>query len=307
MKSSMSFSKKTLFSQSVSSASMSRVLRRMRFRLSLFLSQEHRLVYQPQRIFGDVCRGVGPRHALSGFLHPFKANWLIEQRGNLPGGDRQVVAADGRAGFEEVIGVAFFLTRNGIDQHHRQSASERLRSGEAAGFANQEISGSHVLIHLGSEANGAKAGRDSWQCASLARQCFQALAHFFGFAGDSHNLPGTTQLEQAAHDLFDGPDAFSACCKQDYRRSGVKAEVLARRVTVYGFGEEWIDGNASDAQLFAGNSDGSQVLGGFRKRYVIAVDRAAKPQRVDVIVRDYDGIAGAQFLLGDEPGENLAG
>jgi hypothetical protein len=55
------------------------------FSLSLFLSREHPSVYQRQRIFGDVCRGVGTRHALSGFLHPFKSNWLIEQRGNLSG------------------------------------------------------------------------------------------------------------------------------------------------------------------------------------------------------------------------------
>src|SRR6266436_4414671 len=56
MKSSMRFSKKTLFSHRVSSASMSRVLRRM-FSLSLFLLQEHRSVYQRQRVLGDAFRG----------------------------------------------------------------------------------------------------------------------------------------------------------------------------------------------------------------------------------------------------------
>src|SRR5713226_2707079 len=68
MKSSMRFSKKTLFSQSVSSASISSVLRRIVFRQPL-LARESMSVYQCQGVLGDLRGGVGPTHAACRVLH----------------------------------------------------------------------------------------------------------------------------------------------------------------------------------------------------------------------------------------------
>src|SRR6202158_2250261 len=124
MKSSMSFSKKTLFSHSVSSASMSKVLRRMRFFVSPYLRMKVMSVYQRQSVLSDLRGGVEAGQAASGLLHLFEASRIVEQRGNLPGGYGQIVAADGGACFQQMIGVTFFLAGNRLDQNHWERACQ---------------------------------------------------------------------------------------------------------------------------------------------------------------------------------------
>src|ERR1700730_7391331 len=87
----------------------------------------------------------------------------------------------------------------------------------------------------------------------------------------------------------------------------IEVQMFASEVAVHRSGEKRIDGNASDAQFFARDSDGGHVFGGLWKRDVVAIDGATEPKGVDVIVGNHDGIAGAQLFLGDKPSENLAG
>jgi len=49
------------------------------------------------------------------------------------------VATNGGTGFEQVIGVAKFLAGNGFDEGHGQVAGEGFGSGEAAGFADEQV------------------------------------------------------------------------------------------------------------------------------------------------------------------------
>src|SRR5437868_13122865 len=116
MKSSMSFSKKTLFSQSVSSASISSVWRRIESG-----SPPHgrgSIVYQRQRVVRDGSSSAGSSHGSRGFLHAFQSLRIIEQCANFPGRYGKVVAADRGARFQQVVGIALFLAGNGFDQSH---------------------------------------------------------------------------------------------------------------------------------------------------------------------------------------------
>src|SRR6266571_7703888 len=102
MKSSISFSKNTLFSQSVSSASISSVCRRIELGHRRRSRREPlppaffpaSLVYQPEGIFGDGGSGAGPAQALRGLTHPHQACGIIQQGRNFPGGRGQIVAAN---------------------------------------------------------------------------------------------------------------------------------------------------------------------------------------------------------------------
>src|SRR5260370_28533390 len=103
MKSSISFSKNTLFSESVASASMSSVLRRVELRdwraaRRESLSSQHvtpaSSVYQPYGIFGDGRGGAGAAQAFRGLAHSRKPCGIIQQHSDLPRRRRQIVAAN---------------------------------------------------------------------------------------------------------------------------------------------------------------------------------------------------------------------
>src|SRR5580693_4279351 len=134
MKSSISFSKNTLFSQSVSSASISSVLRRIKLGDWRRTCREPLppasfpdvSVYHPQGVFGDVGRGTGPAETFRCVPHLLQPRGIIEKRGDFPCGGRQVVAANCCACFQQMIGVAFFLAGDGFDERHGKSTSEGL-------------------------------------------------------------------------------------------------------------------------------------------------------------------------------------
>src|SRR6202521_2764677 len=112
MKSSMSFSKKTLFSHSVSSASISSVLRFISSKgqlASRFPNQCEILVYQPKRVLRDQARGVRASHGSPGLLHCAELFRLVHKRRYFPRRRRKIVAADRRPRFQQMIGVALFL------------------------------------------------------------------------------------------------------------------------------------------------------------------------------------------------------
>ena len=70
-----------------------------------------------------------------------------------------VVAADGDAGFQQVVAIALFLAGDGIGDAHRKPACHRLAGGQAARFADKHIGGGHIFVHVAREADGDEPRR----------------------------------------------------------------------------------------------------------------------------------------------------
>src|SRR5258708_7280042 len=118
-------------------------------------------------------------HGGSGLAHFVQARRIVEELGDFPSGGGKIVATDRGASFEEMVSVAEFLARDGLDERHGQVARERFRGGESAGFSNQQIRRGHVLVHLSGEADRNETRRAAWQSASGTSDFVEALFHFF--------------------------------------------------------------------------------------------------------------------------------
>jgi hypothetical protein len=242
-----------------------------------------------------------------GVFHAREAGGVADKCGDFPSGGGQIVATNGGACFEQVIGVALFLAGDGFDERHRKRAGKRLGSGEAAGFADEKVGGGHELVHFFGEADGNKTRQTALQFSRGGGSGIQLLLDVFGFASDGDDLPRTFQGEQISHELFHRADAVSAGSDQNNRCGGIEAQMLSRRAFFDGNGKERVDGNSGDANDFKGNADAGQILGRFGDRDVVPIDGAAEPHGVDVVIGDDDGVACAQFLFGDEPGNDFRG
>ena len=130
---------------------------------------------------------------------------------------------------------------------------------------------------------------------------------FLGFPRNGYDLPGPRQPEQVFDELFDRADAVAARGNEHDGCLRVESQMFSRFRERQRRGEERVDGDARHAQFFSRHANVRQIFRGLLDGQVVAIHGAAEPHGVDVVIRDHDGAARAQFFLGDEPGDDFRG
>src|SRR5262249_48928477 len=129
----------------------------------------------------------------------------------------------------------------------------------------------------------------------------------FASAAHSHDLCRMEQAEQGLHEMLDRADA-----KPSRRYKNCRAILLETMLATHGplvflFGEDRIDGNAGNSDLLSCDAELLQMCAGFVKGHEIVLEMMHEPHRMDVEIRNDDGLSRAYSLLGLEPGNDFGG
>ncbi len=243
---------------------------------------------------------------VAGFLaHELEARGVAEELLDFPAEGWRVVAFDGDAGFEEVVGVAFFLAGDGVDDAHGEAAGHGFGGGESAGFGDEDVGGGHVFVHLFGEGDGVEL--DGGGRGDFFGEAVELGFEFGAFAGDGDDLEGDGELEEFGDEGFDGADAEAAGGDEDGGAGGIEAEGEAGGGDVAGDAEDGIDGDAGDGDFFGVDAHALEVDAGFLEGDEVAGVGAGEPEGVAVEIGDDDGGLDAEFAFGEEPGHDVGG
>src|SRR5262249_55674555 len=113
------------------------------------------------------------------------------------------------------------------------------------------------------------------------------------------------QAEQGLHEMLDRADAKSSRRYKNCR--AVLFETMLGRLGRFVFllGEDWMEGNAENGDLLRWDAELLQMFAGFAQGHKIVLEMMHEPHRMDVEIRNDDGLARAYSLLGLEPGNDF--
>jgi len=115
------------------------------------------------------------------------------------------------------------------------------------------------------------------------------------------------QAEQGLHEMLDRADAKSSRRYKNCRAVLFETMLATHGPFVFLFGENRIDGNAGNGDLLSGDAELLQMCACFVQGHEIVFEMMHEPHRMDVEIRNDDGLARAYSLLGLEPGNDFGG
>ena len=157
--------------------------------------------------------------------HQHQLAGLFDQTVDLVGQGGQVVAPDGDALLEEMIGVALFLAGDRVDDDHGQSLGQCLRRGQPARLAHEQVRGRHQLVHLGGEAEQVEI--DGRGLRKPPDHAGEPGAKLLVAAADDHDLRRLTEAQKGLDDVLDRADAKASGRNQDREQVLVQTMLAA--------------------------------------------------------------------------------
>ncbi len=261
-------------------------------------------IERPKRLH-DRLRRLRPRDSQGVGFHRGQSSRVVQQVVDLVGQHGQVVAADRRAFFEEVVAVAFLLARDRVDDDVDESSRQRLGGGQAARLADDQVGGGHQLVHLSRESEDVESDR-----RAVARRP-ESLLHLglqLGvLAADRDDLRGVPQPGHRVEQFADPADAEASGRDQDGGRLRIQSVLDPHRDLVGGLRERRVDGDSRDGDPFGGDSEFFEVGAGLVDGDEVVLALTAEPHGVDVEIGHHGRLTAGELRLGPQPRDDLGG
>ena len=236
-----------------------------------------------------------------------QARGIFQQVPDPEGQAGGVIRLQGRAVFQQVVGIPFLLAGNGVHQDHGQTHGQAFGRGESARFGHGHVGSGHQAFDGAGKAHGHQpAGMDFGQSVQIREQLLIA-------AGEGHHLEIAGHGQQAGRGLIQaaaaGARAYSGSAghQGQYRLVGIQAQaarafafIESRRKR----GHDWDAGDFDVAPVdsLVGHAPCDFFAGGEISRHM-GVD----PKAVHVEVRDLYPHGKLEDALADLARQQLRG
>src|SRR5262245_57059083 len=129
----------------------------------------------------------------------------------------------------------------------------------------------------------------------------------FASAAHGHDLCRMEQAEQGLHEMLDRADAKSSRRYKNCRAVLFETMLATTGPLVSLFCENRLDGNAGNGDLLRCDAELLHICACFVQGHEIVIEMMHEPHRMDVEIRNDNGLARAYSLLGLEPGNDFGG
>ncbi len=212
------------------------------------------------------------------------------------------IGAERHAVLEQVIRVALFLSRDRVEDHHRNSHRQAFGARQAAALRDDEIAGGHELVHVPGEPHRHDLARPRRRDGS------QRLFEFLVPSRQRDELHVVHGVGEHGHGFVHALQAEPAGREEDRRRLRAQAELQPHRPgRELRLREDRHDRDSRHADFRAADPRFLERVRHFVGRDEVPVHAFLDPHRVDVVVGQRHEQRRGQLAFAPERAEDFAG